>query len=72
MTRTRTMNIDGRVGVLAGLLALTLFFSLVVVPRATAPTAPDILLGAAQLTWWALWNVVALLLLHLVLRPPRG
>jgi hypothetical protein len=60
MTRTRILSIDGRVGVLGGLLALTLFFSLVV------------LLGAAQLTWWALWNVVALLLLHLVLRPPRG
>jgi hypothetical protein len=72
MTRTRTMNFDRRVGVLGGLLALTLLFSLEVVPRATAPTAPDALLGAAQLTWWALWNVVALLLLHLVLRPPRG
>jgi hypothetical protein len=72
MARTRIVSIDGRVVVLGGLLALTLFFSLVVVPRATAPTAPDVLLGVAQLTWWALWNVVALLLLHLVLRPPRG
>ena len=63
--------IDGRLTLLVGLLGLTLLFSLVVVPWATAPTAPDALLGVAQLAWWALWNVVALLLVHLVVWPPR-
>jgi hypothetical protein len=71
MARTRWPALDGRVVLLVGLLALTLAFSLWVVPRATAPTAPDAVLGAAQLTWWALWNGVALLFLHLVVRPPQ-
>jgi hypothetical protein len=51
---------------------LTLAFTLWVVPLATAPSVPDTILGATQLTWWALWNAVAILLVHLVVRPPRG
>jgi hypothetical protein len=63
---------DGRVAVLVGLLASTLAFSLWVVPWATAPTSSDAVLGVVQLIWWAVWNVVALLVAHLVLSPPRG
>jgi hypothetical protein len=72
MARTRWPAVDGRVALLGGLLALTLAFTLWVVPLATAPSAPDTVLGAAQLTWWALWNAVAILLVHLVVRPPQG
>lgn len=71
-TRAPWSSLDGRLPLLAAILGLTLIFSLLIVPLATAPTAPDVLLGTAQLTWWALWNVVALLLAHLVLWPPRG
>ena len=74
MSRGRSLAgmYDGRVAVLVGVLALTLAFSLWVVPWATAPTAPDAVLGAVQLVWWAMWNVVALLVVHLVVRPPAG
>jgi hypothetical protein len=63
---------DGRVAVLVGVLALTLAFCLWVVPWATEPTTSDAVLGVVQLIWWASWNVVALLVAHLVVRPPRG
>jgi len=74
MSRGRSLAgmYDGRVAVLVGVLALTLAFSLWVVPWATAPTAPDAVLGVVQLVWWAMWNVVALLVVHLVVRPPQG
>jgi hypothetical protein len=74
MSRGRSlagMN-DGRVVALVGVLALTLAFSLLVVPWATAPTTPDAVLGVVQLLWWAMWNVVALLVVHLVIRPPQA
>ena len=63
---------DGRVAVLVGVLALTLAFNLWVVPWATAPSSSDAVLGVVQLIWWAVWNVVALLVAHLVVSPPRG
>jgi hypothetical protein len=64
--------LDGRVGFLALLLALAVAFQVLVAPAATAPRAPDALLGLAQLGWWALWHLVALTLAALVLRPPQG
>lgn len=63
---------DERVWFLALLLALLLAFRVLVVPAATAPRAPDALLGSAQLVWWALWQLVGLTLAALLLRPPRG
>ena len=64
--------LDGRVAFLALLLALAVAFQVLVAPAATAPRAPDALLGLAQLGWWALWLLVALTLAALLLRPPRG
>jgi cytochrome c biogenesis factor len=63
---------DERVGFLALLLAVAVAVQVTIVPAATAPRAPDALLGLAQLVWWALCHLVALTLAALVLRPPRG
>ena len=63
---------DERVGFLALLLAVAVAFQVLLAPAATAPRAPDALLGLAQLGWWVLCHLVALTLVALVLRPPRG
>jgi hypothetical protein len=64
--------LDGRVGFLALLLAVAVAFQVLIVPAATAPRAPDALLGLAQLVWWALCHLVALTLVLILVRPPRG
>jgi hypothetical protein len=63
---------DERVGVLALLLAVAVAFQVTIVPAATAPRAPDALLGLAQLGWWALCQLVGLTLALILVRPPRG
>jgi hypothetical protein len=63
---------DERVGFLALLLAGAVAFQVLVAPAATAPRAPDALLGLAQLVWWALCQLVGLTLALILLRPPRG
>jgi hypothetical protein len=64
--------LDERVCFLALLLALGVAFQVLLVPVATAPRAPDALLGFAQLVWWALCQLIGLTLALLLLRPPRG
>jgi hypothetical protein len=62
--------LDERVCFLALLLALAVAFWALLVPVATDARAPDALLGLAQLVWWALCHLVALMLALLLLRPP--
>ena len=71
MDKRRISPVDVRICLLGMTLALTLAFSLWVVPLATAPGASDSLLGAAQLVWWGMLQLTGLLLALLVLRPPR-
>ena len=63
---------DGRVWGLAFLLALAVAYWAVLVPVATAVTAPDELLGVAQVVWWALCQLIGLTGALLLLRPPRA
>ena len=72
MEKLRVAPVDIRIWLLGATLALTLAFSLWVVPMATAPGGSDTLLGAAQLVWWGLLQLTGLLLALLVLRPPRA